>query len=189
LVTSYSGGNANFGEGFSIAATTGINFSGLSINPQAAGAVYSSLSLYEALGPANVGDPINFTLVAQSTSFTAGAANAPTVVPITFNVPIAAGSTDVFYIAVTDSRHSLAFTDGGAFGTTLAQAANISVLEAMTGGATPPTIVADTNRQFNGTISYSLAAVPEPGTLGLLGGAAALLAIVYSGCTLRRAKL
>ncbi len=184
LVTNYSGGNANFGEGFSIAATNAIDFTGLSINPEAAGATYSSISLYKAPGPVSVGGPVNFTLVAQSAGFVAGPTNAPTVVPIVFDVPIAAGSTELFYVAVTDSGHSLAYSNGGAFGTILAQDANIAVLQAMTGGATPPTTVIDTQRQFNGTISYALTAVPEPGTLWL-GGAAAVLALCR-GRTLRR---
>ena len=184
LATSYAGGNANFGEGFSISATTNIDFVGLAINPEAAGATYTPINLYKAAGPATVGAPISFTLVAQSAAFVAGSANAPTVVPITFDVPIAAGTTAVFYIAVTNSAHSLAFTDGGSFGAVLAQDANIAVLQAMTGGETPPTTVVDTHRQFNGTISYTVraAAFPEPGSLGVLIGAVAVLVCAGSGC-------
>jgi hypothetical protein len=164
LATSYAGNNANFGEGFSIFARTNIDFVGLAINPEASGGQYTGISLYSAPGPAIVGAPISFTLVAQSAPFTAGSTNAPTVVPITFNVPIAAGTTVVFYVAVPDRSHSLAYTDGGSFGDILAQDANIRILQAMTSDAPPPSVVIDTKRQFNGTISYTVVAtaVPEP---------------------------
>jgi hypothetical protein len=105
-----------------------------------------------------------WTLVGSTTNVTSNATSTaapgvPTLLPIPIGVTIPAGTTQAFYVTVTNGA-SMNYSGGGVVGNVFASDANIQILE---GAGNPyPFVIPFLTRNWNGTVHYVVGAGPCP---------------------------
>lgn len=150
LQTTYIGGNGQAGNMFDIVGLTSVSISGFSGNFNTGAVtveVWTRNTSYTVSPNSNVGwtqqggGPI---------SFTSNGNGVPTLIPGTFNVPLAAG--DTLGVLVICTTGGVAYTNGTAVGTFFAGNSQIEVLQGVGRGVPAFTGSTFSPRNWNGTI-------------------------------------
>jgi len=152
LQTTFAGGNGQNGNMFDIVAISPITVTTLDCS--IAAGVSTNIAVYTHTGTvgATTGTAGAWTLIGNANVVSAGT-NVPTPIPLPLNVTIAAGATQAFYVTCTNGS-IVAYTNGTAVGNTLAQNADLRVLEGY--GVVYPFAGTFSPRNYNGIIHYQL---------------------------------
>lgn len=175
LSTGFDGGNGANGEVFQIQALTNITINDFGVNAVngvlAAGDIATwSLYQHDGLLSSPTAGPAIWTMIASGGAVASAGANTITFLNAGLNIAIAGGTTEAFLILSTPNL--LSYTDGGAVGAVEAANSDLQILQGWGEAATFSTF---DPRQANISVVYT-SAVPEPGTIGLVGVACVALA-------------
>ncbi len=168
LSTGFPGGNSFNGNMFDVVAKNDVTLRSVQCN-LSSGA--HTIEVFYKTGT-YVGFETNMSAwtslgTAQVTSSGVGSA---TNVPISFSLAIPAGQRYALY--VTTQGTSMTYSNGTTVGSTLAEDANLRILEGAGGGW--PFNVTYAPRNFNGVITYDVASSNAPPTLGAIGNQSVL---------------
>ncbi|MAG55347.1 MAG: hypothetical protein CMJ83_03565 [Planctomycetes bacterium] len=153
LPTTFAGGNGQSGNMFDIVATNAVDICQFDIS--LAGTTTIEVWTLTALGGYLGNEAImgNWTLNTTAVGVIGNGIGVPTPVPLATPVPIAAGTTQAFYVT-SSTGGILDYTNGTTAGAVFASDANISFLEGI--GNAYPFGAVFTPRIFNGNIIYTL---------------------------------
>ncbi len=148
IVTTYAGGNGQSGNMFDVVALSNINVLSFDGNLDVG---THTVEIYYKVGThvGFEGTSSAWTLIG-STPVTSVAADAPTAIPLPFNVSIPAGQTYAFYVTTTLS--GIGYTNGTTLGAVYVQDAHTQVLEGV--GVAYPFGSVYSPRVWNGTVYY-----------------------------------
>lgn len=150
--TTYAGGNGFDGNMFDVTSDYDIVVNHLSGNINGTG--YMKIYYHPGTFVGTETTPSAWTLI-DSVMTTSVLPNAPTPIPINFNLEIAAGQTMAFYVTGTATGADVNYTDGTAVGNVFVDDGIISIKEGT--GQGYPFQSPITTRIWNGTIDYCLA--------------------------------
>ena len=153
LSTTFAGGNGQSGNMFDIVGVQSVTITGFDIH---VGTGTWDVAVYRtASGTSYVGNEANasaWTLLGTATGVAGLGQGVPTPLPLTLSVPIGSGTTQGFYVTVTNGT-SIIYTNGTAVGNVYAQDGFIQFLEGA--GIGYPFAGTFQPRIWNGNIYYT----------------------------------
>jgi len=153
LTTTFASNNGQAGNMFDLVAINDVSICGFDVNLDVG---TWDLEVYGVTGGGTfVGNETNssaWTLIGSAAGVVSNGLNAPTPLPISLMTPMTAGTTQGFYVTVTNGS-GIKYTNGTTAGAVYAADSNLQILEGA--GKTYPFGSTYSPRVWNGTVHYS----------------------------------